>query len=299
MSLTSVFRSGVVRSGNCLAATGDVAKNDTSTITTTSGGNTPTTTASRPPTFRELGMRHGTDKVTHHRYDRFYPREIDHIKPLVGVGMIEIGLFRGASLNVWLDYLPNAWIYGLDINNEATGDRVTIVKGDQSVGADLNRLIGALRHPIHFVNDDGSHVPEHQLFTFRTLFPIVENGGVYIIEDIETGYWTRGGLYGYETRYGPEHRLNLVNVFGDLVTHYVNREFLTLKALDRLVSSLVALGFETAETVDQTTGQRCVPVLDSVASVTIAHNCVIIRKVDSNEDSNVTSRQPYRGSMYL
>ena len=32
--------------------------------------------------------------------------------------------------------------------------------------------------------DDGSHIPEHQILTFNTLFPSVVPGGIYIIEDV-------------------------------------------------------------------------------------------------------------------
>ena len=38
--------------------------------------------------------------------------------------------------------------------------------------------------------DDGSHIPWHQIFTLETIFDtFLKDGGVYIIEDIETSYW--------------------------------------------------------------------------------------------------------------
>ena len=39
------------------------------------------------------------------------------------------------------------------------------------------------------VIDDGSHRPEHILETFRILFPLLADGGIYAIEDTQTSYW--------------------------------------------------------------------------------------------------------------
>ena len=36
---------------------------------------------------------------------------------------------------------------------------------------------------------------------------------MYIIEDIETSYWTKGGLYGYQTRYGKGHPKSIIEIF--------------------------------------------------------------------------------------
>ena len=35
-------------------------------------------------------------------------------------------------------------------------------------------------------------MPEHQLLTFRRLFPSITPGGLYIIEGTETSYWKEG-----------------------------------------------------------------------------------------------------------
>jgi hypothetical protein len=46
------------------------------------------------------------------------------------------------------------------------------------------------------VLDDGSHVATHQRTSFQTLWPLLSAGGLYIIEDMHTSYWTswEGGL---------------------------------------------------------------------------------------------------------
>jgi hypothetical protein len=40
--------------------------------------------------------------------------------------------------------------------------------------------------------DDGSHSIEHQEITFRTLFPQLKGGGLYVAEDLHTAYRTAG-----------------------------------------------------------------------------------------------------------
>ena len=49
--------------------------------------------------------------------------------------------------------------------------------------------------------DDGSHVPWHQIFTLEFLFDeLLSEGGVYIIEDVETSYWDKPGVEIYDTK---------------------------------------------------------------------------------------------------
>eukprot|EP00540_Astrosyne_radiata_P018571 CAMPEP_0116824288 /NCGR_PEP_ID=MMETSP0418-20121206/1312_1 /TAXON_ID=1158023 /ORGANISM="Astrosyne radiata, Strain 13vi08-1A" /LENGTH=168 /DNA_ID=CAMNT_0004452639 /DNA_START=10 /DNA_END=516 /DNA_ORIENTATION=+ len=65
--------------------------------------------------------------------------------------------------------------------------------------------------PYDIILDDGSHVPPHVIFSLFALWPCVKEGGIYIIEDLETSYWDSGNqVYGYKlegTGFGasPEH----------------------------------------------------------------------------------------------
>lgn len=160
--------------------------------------------ASNSLSFAELGRKHGTDKVTHHGYHRFYPRFIEQYRSLpAGQAMLEIGVDQSHSLNMWLEYYPNAFIYGVDISIGKTGDRFAIFKADQGQLSEMRRIVDRdLQHPLFLIVDDGSHIPEHQVQCFDYLFgsAALLPGGTYIVEDIETSYWTRGGLYGYTTR---------------------------------------------------------------------------------------------------
>ena len=48
------------------------------------------------------------------------------------------------------------------------------------------------RHgPFDIVIDDGGHTMRQQILSVETLFPLLADGGVYIVEDCHTSYWAR------------------------------------------------------------------------------------------------------------
>jgi hypothetical protein len=204
----------------------------------------------------QYGQLSNTDKVTHHEYHKYYEPVLKPYYNSHG-SIVEIGLGTGQSLPMWQNLFKHAHIYGVDKEYENSGnDRYTIYKGDQSNANDLNALRKSLTDKnVFFINDDGSHIPEHQLLTFNTLFPILKEGGIYIIEDIETSYWTKGECYNYKTRYGYKHPDSIVEIFKD-ASDIMNREFI----------------------VDKTNLSKKILHYDYIESVTFARNCIIIKK---------------------
>ena len=208
----------------------------------------------------ELGEKYGTDKISHHNYHKIYPQFIEKFYDKSG-GIVEVGLeplWGQASLQLWLELFPSMHIYGLDRGTpDKATDRYTIFKCDQSKEEDLDRCLQKIEHPIYFICDDGSHIPEHQLLTFNKLFPKLEIGGVYIIEDVETSYWVQSGLYGYETRYGKDHPKSIIEIFKKVVDG-VNREF--------------------SDWVSENVLHQ-----NEIASVTFAKNCIILVRGEPEE----------------
>jgi hypothetical protein len=78
----------------------------------------------------------------------------------------------------------------LQLSNKFT-NKIKLFYGDQSDHDFLNTIKKSLNgKKFNIIIDDGSHVPWHQLFTFEILFEtLLEEDGIYIIEDIETSYW--------------------------------------------------------------------------------------------------------------
>jgi len=116
--------------------------------------------------------------------------------------VVEVGAGYGGSLRLWYHYFFKAHIYGLDIDVErmpslaAIRSRVSTHKVDQSSTEQLNAFAEEHRQ-FDIVIDDGSHVWDHQIRTFETLFPHVREGGLYVIEDTDTSYFQKfagGGI---------------------------------------------------------------------------------------------------------
>lgn len=108
--------------------------------------------------------------------------------------MLEIGVDRGGSLQMWREHLPRATIVGLDINPESArhddpGRDIHVRIGDQTDSQFLGTVIEEFG-PFDTVLDDGGHTPKQMIGSFRYLFPRLRPGGVYIVEDVCANYWT-------------------------------------------------------------------------------------------------------------
>jgi hypothetical protein len=186
--------------------------------------------------FTKLADSTKTDKTTYHSYQSYYPIFLERYRKLVnsneGYAMIEIGIDKFMSITMWNKYFPNIFIYGIDIGIEDSKNFYKIFKCDQSNDEDLEKVSDIIineRKKIFFIIDDGSHHPEHQIKTFNYLFEkLLDYGGCYIIEDIETSYWTKNDIYGYKTNFGYKNKNSVIEVFKNLVDD-INLEFLTEK----------------------------------------------------------------------
>jgi hypothetical protein len=110
------------------------------------------------------------------------------------VRMLEIGVARGGSLQMWRRYLhPGSVIVGIDINRKASqfdnpSQHLHVRIGAQQDTAFLHSVLDEFG-PFDVILDDGSHMTSHMVDTFRYLFPNgLASGGVYIVEDIGTNY---------------------------------------------------------------------------------------------------------------
>lgn len=153
-----------------------------------------------PGRLTRLAIRYGTDKWGVHRYTPHYEH---HLGRLVHseFAMLEIGIggyaFEregGASLKMWKAFFPKARIVGLDIEDKSFVDEPRIVsyQGSQ-VDHEVLARVDAEQGPFAVIIDDGSHNPAHIRETFGVLFPLLSDGGVYVIEDTQTSYWPQWG----------------------------------------------------------------------------------------------------------
>ena len=132
-----------------------------------------------------LGAIFGTDKSSSDNdYLRHYHRLFSDLRR-EKFNFLEIGIFRGASLATWSHYFDNATIIGVDIQQSCrqyAADRVVVEIGSQDDPGFLSDVVR--RYPPRVVIDDGSHLAHHVIFTFEALFPALERGGIYVVEDL-------------------------------------------------------------------------------------------------------------------
>jgi len=112
----------------------------------------------------------------------------DHIRNKK-INILEIGVDKGASIKMWLDYFINAEVYGLDmlsLNSVELGinsPRFHLYQGKQADDKVLEKILEDCPE-FDIIIDDGSHRPEDQQYTMAKLFPCVKERGYYVVEDL-------------------------------------------------------------------------------------------------------------------
>jgi len=231
--------------------------------------------------IQEYGTKSGTDKIYDHGYHRFYNKDLLEYRNIKNSGILEIGVDGFNSIDMWNSFFPYAFVYGIDINIEYQDERIKIYKTDQTNISNLEAIKNDIRHPIYFINDDGSHIPEHQLISFDFLFAnVLQDGGIYIIEDVEVSYWKKGMLYGYNAQYGIEHFSSIVEKF-KLLVDYVNSAFLNENDKKKLDEKTYFLSSKTK---------------NSILSINFSENCIIIKK---KEENDYNYHKPYRFNHFI
>ena len=117
--------------------------------------------------------------------------------------LLEIGVFNGGSLEVWNKYFNNddKVIVGLDIDKRCkdlkfSTDKIKVIVGNASDSNVLGLIKDLGIDQFDIIIDDGSHTSWDIVKTFNNLFPILKEGGLYIVEDLHCSYWKNfgGGL---------------------------------------------------------------------------------------------------------
>lgn len=149
--------------------------------------------------------KHNTDKnASHHNYGKYYEK---HIAPYrtTAKRYLEIGVRYGESLRAMREYLCNAdRIVGIDIDpatkrHEDPGLGIYVELGDQRDPSFL-AWVNAEHGPFDVILDDGSHIWEDVKTSFETLFPMLRDGGLYIVEDTHA-FYNNLGYFNHLTRH--------------------------------------------------------------------------------------------------
>ena len=162
--------------------------------------------------LNQLAHKYKTDKVTHGFID-VYDKEFSKFRH-ESFNILEIGVFFGASIKMWDEYFSKANVFGLDTfegkqgngkvfanpdkyynewmmskNNDNSSNKIHLMKLDQSNADDLEKFVKYCNErniKFKIIIDDGSHLMKDQQLSFFHLFELVEEGGIYVMEDIHT-----------------------------------------------------------------------------------------------------------------
>ncbi len=132
-------------------------------------------------TLDELAIKYGSDKSSlGHGYMNFYantlPEEVSSI--------MEIGVLKGASVNLWREAYPLAKIYGVDLFEEnpiPEIDGVEFLKGNQLDHELLYHIRNNIKPQI-IIEDSSHNCIDHWV----TMFSLISCCELYIIEDLHT-----------------------------------------------------------------------------------------------------------------
>lgn len=179
-----------------------------------------------------IGKRLGTDKSSEkHNYLRKYEFFLSKYKEEV-FNLIELGIYKGKSLEMWREYFKNANVIGVDIDDNCREFEDKGVKVEICDLSDMENVVNlGEKYKPKIVIDDASHVWSHQIKSFMGLFPYIQNGGLFIMEDIGTSFrryrnsqYSDSLISGYdflsalaEIVSGKELNMNdrVKNIFGD------------------------------------------------------------------------------------
>ena len=133
-------------------------------------------------------------------YLREYDRLFDSFRDRK-IRLFEIGVQNGGSLEIWSKYFENHTVLvGCDINKDCKklryqDDRIRVIVGDAN-SLETKEKVTSISESFDIIIDDGSHTSGDIIKAFANYFPAVNNGGLFIAEDLHCSYWKEydGGL---------------------------------------------------------------------------------------------------------
>jgi glycosyltransferase involved in cell wall biosynthesis len=122
-------------------------------------------------------------------YDRIFNEYRD--KP---VRLLEIGIQNGGSLEIWSKFFSSGQKFlGCDINPYCSrlsyvDPRINVVIGDVNTDSVQSAILEE-SPTFDLIIDDGSHRSSDIVLSFVRYFPCLEDGGMFVVEDLHCSYW--------------------------------------------------------------------------------------------------------------
>lgn len=124
------------------------------------------------------------DKGTTHSYMDLYDKWLDMYEHTTA-NIVEIGVSHGHSVVMLASYFKAATIFGIELFPNLIikefQNNVKIIEGDATTPETANKVPGN----VDVLIDDGSHRVIDQITSFKLFWNKINDGGIYIIEDID------------------------------------------------------------------------------------------------------------------
>lgn len=144
-------------------------------------------------TLLEIGARTKSSKWGAHSYLPVYDRLFLRFRDLP-ITLVEFGIDQGNSLLMWLEYFPKARIIGIDnmlenVTRANVLDRRITAHHHQQQDAEVGRIMATFKP--HVIIDDAGHDHQHQSICFAMCWEHLQQGGYYVVEDIQRGCYVK------------------------------------------------------------------------------------------------------------
>jgi cephalosporin hydroxylase len=135
---------------------------------------------------------------TGHTYGPVYEDLFNKIKDK-STNIMEIGIERGGSIQLWHDYFQNATIYGIDVMDEKdvsseikNNSRIKLYTSINAYDNDFIKRTFTSNHiKFDMILDDGPHSLESMIFFVKYYSELLTNDGILVVEDIQNIEWIK------------------------------------------------------------------------------------------------------------
>ena len=139
-------------------------------------------------TLNALFNNYDTDKNSYfHNYTRQYDTLLKDFRDKP-IKYLEIGVYNGGSIKAFRDtFLHSTCVLGLDINHECKQyeniDNNVFIEIGNATDDNFIKTITEKYGTFDIILDDGSHMNRDVIKSFELLFPLLNDNGLYIVED--------------------------------------------------------------------------------------------------------------------
>lgn len=172
----------------------------------------------------------GSDKYDNHKdlYNalQIYKANAKNIFE-IGIGGHDFQFSGGESLLALSKFYIGSKVFGLDIVDKSflNNEQILTFRGSQIDKKVLNKIIKRVKG-FDIIIDDGSHFGTHQVKTFEIMFPRLNKGGVYIVEDLY-GSFARSFLGDAKMNKNKNIVANFKQFIKNVYAEYIPNEFLS------------------------------------------------------------------------